>query len=63
MLYQEMIEGKFSKAELARKLDCNQKQVDRILDIKHNSTISQLSAACAALSKRLVIGMEDINTK
>lgn len=52
-LYQQMLEQHITKAELARRLDCNQKQIDRLWDLKHSSKIEMLEKAFAALNKRL----------
>ena len=60
LLYREMQNGHIKKAELARRLDCNKKQVDRLMDTSHNSTLSQLTAAYAAIGKRMIIGIENI---
>jgi antitoxin HicB len=43
------------KIELARRLDCSPSQVDRLLDITHESKLDQLEAAFRAIGKRLEI--------
>jgi antitoxin HicB len=58
-LYWEMQSQGIKKADLARKLDCNQKQIDRLLDVSHRSTIGQLETALFALGKRLIVSIED----
>ena len=52
-LYSEMKNTGKRKADIARALNLNQKQVDRILDPQHNSTLSQLEAAANSLGKHL----------
>ncbi len=47
------------KAELARRLGWRKSQVDRLLDLNHDSRLDQLDAAFAALSKRLTIAIRD----
>lgn len=60
-LYQAMQKHDIKKATLARQLDCNQKQIDRLLDVGHNSSIDQLSKAYAACGLRLIISTEREN--
>ena len=54
-LYREMRAAGARKAELARRLGCHMRQVDRLLDIHHASRLDQIEAAFAALNKRMVI--------
>lgn len=54
-LYSALRAAGIKKIELARRLDCSPSQVDRLLDIQHNSRLDQLEAAFAALGKRLEI--------
>ena len=58
-LYQEMYSSGVRKAELARRLRCHMRQVDRLLDIHHASRLDQIEAAFAALKKRLVLEVRD----
>lgn len=58
-LYRAMRAQNVTKAELARKLDCHPPQVDRLLDLRHASTLAQLEAAAACLGKRLVIEVQN----
>ena len=51
-LYREMRGQWVTKAELARRLDRNQKQIDRLLDLRHASRLDQIDQAYAALGKR-----------
>ena len=48
------------KAELGRRLNCHLPQIDRLLDLGHDSRLDQLEAALAALGKRLTtVGIEE----
>jgi antitoxin HicB len=59
-LYETMRRARVSKSELSRRLRWHPPQVDRLLDIKHESRLSQLEAAFSALGKRLVLGLTDV---
>ncbi len=52
-LHCEMLRQNVIKAELARRLHCWATQIDRLLDLSHESKLSQIEAAFAALGKRL----------
>lgn len=54
-LYQAMRADKVGKAELARRLGWHLPQVDRVLDIFHNSRLDHVEAALAAVGRRLEI--------
>ena len=58
-LYQTMREQGVRKAELARRLCCDFRQVDRLLDLRHRSRLDRIDAALSALGKRLEIGLRD----
>ena len=58
-LYQTMREQGVRKAELARRLHRDFRQVDRLLDLRHRSRLDQIEAALAVLGKRLEIGLRD----
>jgi antitoxin HicB len=58
-LYREMRPAGIRKAELARRLGCHIRQVDRPLDLSHASRLDQIEAAFAALRKRIVIEIQD----
>ena len=57
-LYLAMRELKFSKTELARRLDCDEKEVRRLLDPRHASKLSRIQEALAALGRQLVVGVQ-----
>lgn len=51
-------ESGISKAELARRMDKDEKEVRRILDPRHATKLPALTAALEALGRRLVVGVE-----
>ena len=55
MLYQGMRDQGVGKAELARRLSWHLPQVDRVLDIQHNSRLDQMDAALAAIGRQLQV--------
>lgn len=58
-LYMVMWDQRVRKSELARLLNVNQKQVDRLLDLNHASRLDQFQAAFRVLGKRMAIQVED----
>ena len=58
MLYREMRAQGVGKAELARRLNWHLPQVDRALDIQHNSRLDQLDAALGAIGYRIQVSAE-----
>lgn len=58
-LYSAMRASRIGKAELARQLNCHLPQIDRLLDLNHNSRLDQLEAALRVLGKRLVVSVVD----
>lgn len=59
-LYLAMRAARVSRAELARRLGCDEKEVRRMLDPKQRSTrLPKLQQALAALGKRLVVEVRD----
>jgi antitoxin HicB len=59
LLYRAMREAGVSSPELARRLDWQSAQVERLLDLNHASRLDQIETAFAALGKRLDIRMSD----
>ncbi|MDR6357387.1 DNA-binding transcriptional regulator LsrR (DeoR family) [Pseudomonas psychrotolerans] len=53
-----MHEQGVGKAELARRLGVHMPQVDRLVDILHNSKIDQVEHALYLLGKRLQVTVE-----
>ena len=58
-LYLAMREAKMSNVKLAKQLGCDEKDVRRMLDPRHNSRINALQAALAALGKKIVVAVEN----
>jgi antitoxin HicB len=55
LLANEMLDQNVRKAELARRLNVNQVQVDRLLKFSHSSKIEMVESAFAVLGKRLEV--------
>lgn len=60
MLYQAMREREWRKADLARALRIDPRQVDRLLDLRHASTVKQLEQALAACGKRADVSVREL---
>ncbi|MBI4775871.1 MAG: type II toxin-antitoxin system HicB family antitoxin [Deltaproteobacteria bacterium] len=58
-IYQSMRDQGVTQVELARRLNCDARQVRRILDLDHHSRLNQLEAALRALKKKLVIDIRE----
>jgi antitoxin HicB len=58
-IYEAMRRQGLTQAALAERLGCDPRQVRRLLDLDHASTLAQLERALAALGKRLVLEVED----
>lgn len=54
-IYNIMTAAGVTKSELGRRLDCHLPQVDRLLDLRHQSRVDQLEAAIRALGGHLTI--------
>lgn len=57
-LYLALREAGLSKRQLAARLDCDEKEVRRLLDPRHPSKLPRLQAALALLGKRLALRVE-----
>ena len=55
-LYEAFRAAGISKAELARRLGVDKREVHRLLDPRHGSSLDRLDQAVRALDRRLVIG-------
>ena len=55
ILYQGMRDQGIGKADLARRLGWHLPQVDRVLDVNHNSRLYQMDAALRAIGHRLQV--------
>jgi antitoxin HicB len=58
-LYSAMRSKRISKTELAKRLNCQLPQVDRLLDLRHSSQLEHLEAAFRALGKELSVQILD----
>ena len=58
-LYLTMKEIDLSKAELARRLQCDEKEIRRLLDPRHPSKLPRIEAALAIVGRQLVIGLQE----
>ena len=57
-LYLALQEARVTKADLAKRLDCDEKEVRRLLDPRHPSKLPRLEAALAAIGRRLIVGFQ-----
>lgn len=57
-LYLALQEAKITKAELAERLQCDEKEVRRLLDPRHPSKLPRIEAALAAVGQRLIVGLQ-----
>jgi len=57
LLANEMVAQNVRKADLARLLDCDQVQVDRLLKMGHATKIESIEAALRALGKHLEVSL------
>jgi len=57
-LYLAVRDTCITKVELAKCLQCDEKEVRRLLDIRHPSKLSRLEAALAALGRQLIVGVQ-----
>lgn len=58
--YRAMRARGWRKADLARALEVNPRQVDRLLDLQHGSTVTQLEAALTACGQRVDVQTRDV---
>src|SRR5438045_3360816 len=54
-LYQAMRSQGVRKAELARRIGWHKSQMDRLLDLRHDSRLDQIETALKGLNKRLAV--------
>jgi hypothetical protein len=52
-----------TQVELAARLQCDEKEVRRLLDPRHASKLSRLEAALALLGQQIVIGVHPVNSE
>jgi len=58
-LHNQMLLAGWNKQRMADALSVHRPQVDRLLDVRHNSHLPQLEAALKALGKQLVFTLSD----
>jgi len=58
-LYLALKDAAMSNVQLARKLNCDEKEVRRMLDPKHSTKLPRIKEALEALGKRLVVSMDE----
>ncbi|ETX06020.1 MAG: hypothetical protein ETSY2_19570 [Candidatus Entotheonella gemina] len=59
-LYLAVREAGISEVELAQRLQCDEKEVRRLLDIRHPSKLPRLASALEALGRQLIVGVETV---
>lgn len=59
-VYRAMRERGWRKADLARAMSLNPRQIDRLLDLRHGSTVAQLEQALAACGKRAEVDLREL---
>jgi len=59
-LHQGMIEKGLRKSDMARLLACHMPQIDRLLDLQHESRLEQLERALAAIGRCVVVQVHDV---
>ena len=59
-VYKAMRELGWRKADLARAMSLNPRQIDRLLDLRHGSTVAQLEQALAACGKRVEVDLRQL---
>ena len=59
-VYTAMRARDWRKADLARAMALNPRQIDRLLDLRHASTIAQLDQALALCGRRATVEVREI---
>ena len=60
-LYMALHQMQLTQVELAARLQCDEKEVRRLLDPRHASKLSRLEAALALLGQQIVIGVHPVS--
>jgi len=60
-LYLALRQTQLTQVELAARLQCDEKEVRRLLDPRHASKLSRLEAALALLGQQLVVGVQPVS--
>jgi antitoxin HicB len=61
IVYRAMRERGWRKADLARAMGLNPRQIDRLLDLRHSSTIAQLERALTVCGKRAEVDLRRLD--
>ena len=59
-VYRAMRARGWRKADLARAMDLNPRQIDRLLDLRHGSTVAQLEQALGACGRRAEVETREL---
>ncbi len=59
-VYSAMRDRGWRKADLARSMGLNPRQIDRLLDLRHGSTVPQLEQALVVCGKRAELEMREL---
>ena len=57
-LYNAIRESNITKIELAKRLDCDEKEIRRMLDPHHFSKIRRIESALSIMGKRLIVEVQ-----
>lgn len=60
VVYQAMRDRGWRKADLARAMGLNPRQIDRLLDLRHASTVAQLEQALGVCGARAEVSVRDL---
>jgi antitoxin HicB len=60
-LYLALRQTQLTQVELAARLQCDEKEVRRLLDPRHASKLSRMEAALALLGRQLVVGVQPVS--
>lgn len=58
-LYLAIKETKITKVELAKRMNCDEKEIRRLLNPRHPSKLPRIEEALAKIGKQLVIGVQE----
>ena len=59
-LYLAVRDACITKVELAKRLQCDEKEVRRLLDVRHPSKLPRLESALAVLGQQLLVGVQQV---
>jgi antitoxin HicB len=59
-VYNAMRARGWRKADLARQMGLNPRQIDRLLDLRHATTVAQLDQAFAVCGRRVEVGTREL---